>query len=193
MPKTPDSSIMQSLGASLFYLFLSLLGLIISKIFHVSPWTTTPLIPKIPSYLVILSGLVLGLFIVILSHILDRFKPFARLNTIIAHHLPGLRFSDIVILSIFSSFGEELLFRGVLLQLLGIHISSLIFGLLHYGGKRDFLLWGIMGWVMGYFLGGLFLATGSLLAPMLAHLTINFFNLNHLIGTHASGNDDRID
>ncbi len=177
------------LGASLFYLALGALALVLAGIFHVNPWHTIPLIQRIPSLGTIILGLGLGVAVVILSHILDRFGPFARLNAMIAHSLPRLGFSDIVILSLFSSFGEELLFRGVLLQLVGIHLSSLIFGFLHYGGKRDFLLWGIMGWVLGYLMGGLFLLTGSLLAPILAHFTVNYFNLNHLIRRYVPRGD----
>ena len=169
------------LGAALFYIFLSILGLILARIFHVNFWHVSPFIPHFPSLAVIPSGLALGVLVVILSHILDRFPRFARLNALIARHLPQLSFGDIVFLAVLSSFSEELLFRGVLLQLVGINLSSLIFGLLHYGGKRDFVLWGIMGWVMGYLLAGIFLLTGSLLAPILAHFTINYFNLIHLI------------
>lgn len=178
------------LGASLFYLFLGVLALVLAGVFHVSSWHTAPLVPQIPGVGAIVLGLGLGIAIVILSHILDRFGPFARLNAFIARSLPRLGFFDIVILSVFSSFGEELLFRGVLLQLVGIHFSSLLFGFLHYGGKRAFLLWGIMGWVMGYLLGGVFLVTGSLLAPILAHFTVNYFNLNHLMKTYASRGDE---
>ena len=137
------------LGASLFYLALALLALILAKAFHVMPWHLNPMLPWIPSWGAILAGLGLGLAVVVVSHILDRFEPFARLNARIARSLPDLEFTDIVLLAVFSAFAEELLFRGVLLQLMGIHISSIIFGLLHYGGKRDFLLWGVMAWGMG--------------------------------------------
>ena len=174
------------LGAALFYVFLSLLGLALARVFHVNFWHVSPLVPHFPSLAVIPSGLALGVIVVILSHILDRFPRFARLNALIARHLPYLGLGDIIFLSVLSSFSEELLFRGVLLQVIGIHASSFIFGLLHYGGKRDFVLWGLMGWAMGYLLAGIFFLTGSLLAPILAHFTINYFNLIHIVHTYKA-------
>ncbi len=170
------------LGATLFYLFLGILAWVLSAVFHVTPWRIPPRASWLPHGASILLGLGLGLAIVVISRILDRYEPFKRLNALIAHSLPHLGFADIVLLAVLSAFAEELLFRGVLLQLVGIHLSSLVFGLLHYGGRRDFLLWGVMGWLMGYLLAGLFLVTGSLLAPVLAHFTVNYFNLHRITG-----------
>ena len=175
---------MKSLGIILFYVFLSLIARTLSSIFKLSLWHVSPLWASVSTIWVIISGVALGAIVIVVSHFLDKFPLFSRLNANIARFLPNLSFTDIIILSIASSIGEELLFRGALLQLLGIHASSLLFGFLHYGGKRPFLLWGVMGWVMGYLLGGLFLATGSLLSPILAHFTINHFNLIHLIQTY---------
>jgi len=177
---------MKSLGAILFYVFFSLLAFILSHIFKVSLWNVSPLWKSASTIWVVISGFALGAIVIVINYFLDKFPLFSRLNAAIAHYLPDLGFTDIIILSIASSIGEELLFRGALLQVIGIHVSSFLFGFLHYGGKRPFLLWGVMGWVMGYLLSGLFLATGSLLSPILAHFTINYFNLIHLTNSYTS-------
>lgn len=169
---------MRSLGIVLFYLFLSFIATILSRVFHVDLLHVTPLwksAATLPAETVL--GIALAGGVILVSNFLDRFSIFARLNAVIARHLPDFGLGEVIVLSMASAIGEELLFRGALLQLIGIHLSSLVFGFMHYGGKRPFLLWGIIGWIMGYLLGGLFLVTGSLLAPILAHFTVNYFDL----------------
>ncbi len=174
---------MRNLAIIVFYAVVGFLALGICHLFHCTPWQIAPMWHSIETTGVIISGLGLGLGVVIISWYLDRFSPFARLDRVIARFLPPMGFVDILILSAASAVGEELLFRGALLQLIGLHGSSFLFGFLHYGGKRSFLLWGFLGWGMGYLLGGLFLVTGSLLAPVLAHFTVNYFNLIRLMET----------
>jgi membrane protease YdiL (CAAX protease family) len=79
-----------------------------------------------------------------------------------------------------SAAGEELLFRGLLVPAAGVIASSLLFGALHQvrGPGR----WAWMAWatVMGLLFGGVFVATGSLVGPMVAHAAINCANLRFL-------------
>ena len=79
-----------------------------------------------------------------------------------------------------SAVGEELLFRGLLVPLVGVVVSSVVFGVLHQirGSGR----WGWMAWatVMGLLFGSVFAATGSLLGPFVAHAAINHANLRFL-------------
>jgi len=79
-----------------------------------------------------------------------------------------------------SSAGEELLFRGLLVPIIGVVASSLVFGGLHQ--VRGRARWGWMGWatVMGLLFGTLFAATGSLAGPLVAHAAINHSNLRFL-------------
>jgi uncharacterized protein len=79
-----------------------------------------------------------------------------------------------------SAAGEELLFRGLLLQLLGNVASSVIFGALHQ--TRGPARWAWMGWatVMGLLFGGVFVGTGSLAGPIVGHALINGANLRFL-------------
>ena len=73
-----------------------------------------------------------------------------------------------IVISVAAGVGEELLFRGALQAEAGLVTASIVFGLLHIGG-RDTMVFG--GWVMvmGAGLGGLAVATGGLLAPIVAH------------------------
>lgn len=99
---------------------------------------------------------------------------------------PSIRHSGtatLVILGIASAASEELFFRGLLATTFGVVASSLAFGLLHQ--TRGRVRWAWAGWatVMGLLFGGLFLATGSLLGPLLAHAAINVANLRFLRDT----------
>lgn len=103
-----------------------------------------------------------------------------------AHLRPAVRHAGagtLVLLGVASAVGEELFFRGLLAAVLGLVLSSLAFGLLHQ--TRGRVRWAWAGWatVMGFLFGGLFLATGSLLGPLLAHAAINVVNLRFLRDT----------
>jgi membrane protease YdiL (CAAX protease family) len=86
----------------------------------------------------------------------------------------------LVALGAASAVGEELLFRGLLVPILGIVVSAVIFGALHQ--IRGRARWGWMGWatVMGLLFGAAFAATGSLAGPIAAHAIINGANLRFL-------------
>jgi membrane protease YdiL (CAAX protease family) len=79
-----------------------------------------------------------------------------------------------------SALGEELLFRGLLVPLVGVAVSSVAFGVLHQ--IRGRARWGWIGWatLMGLVFGEVFAMTGSLLGPLLAHAVINHYNLRFL-------------
>jgi membrane protease YdiL (CAAX protease family) len=83
-------------------------------------------------------------------------------------------------LAIASATGEELLFRGLLVPIVGVIASSLVFGVLHQirGQGR----WGWMVWatLMGLIFAMVFAATGSLTGPLVAHAAINHANMRFL-------------
>jgi CAAX protease family protein len=80
-------------------------------------------------------------------------------------------------LAVLSAVGEELFFRGALQPTFGLLPASAVFGLLHTGPDRRFLVWTAFALAMGVVLGGLAQATGGVLAPTLAHFAVNFHNL----------------
>jgi membrane protease YdiL (CAAX protease family) len=99
---------------------------------------------------------------------------------------PGIRHAGegaVVVLGIASAASEELFFRGLLATTFGVIASSLAFGLLHQMRGRVRWVWAGWATVMGFLFGALFLATGSLLGPLLAHATINIANLRFIRDT----------
>ncbi len=88
--------------------------------------------------------------------------------------------SALVVVALASGIGEEILFRGLLVPAIGVIASSLVFGVVHQ--VRGPARWGWMVWatVMGVAFALVFRVTGSLVGPMLAHVTINAVNLRLL-------------
>jgi uncharacterized protein len=83
----------------------------------------------------------------------------------------------LVVAALASATAEELLFRGLLVPLVGVVASSLLFGALHQ--IRGPARWGWMAWatLMGLIFAGIFSVTGSLAGPIVAHAAINLSNL----------------
>lgn len=86
-------------------------------------------------------------------------------------------------LAFFSGVGEEVFFRGALQPSFGLVPTSLLFGLLHIGPDRRFFAWTPWALAMGFLLGGIYEATGSLGGCIVAHVAINYANLR-FIATH---------
>jgi CAAX protease family protein len=81
----------------------------------------------------------------------------------------GVDTGSLVLVSVFSGVGEEVFFRGALQPEFGLVAASLIFGLLHVGPDRRYLVWTAWAIFAGFLFGVLYEATGGLLAPVLAH------------------------
>jgi uncharacterized protein len=84
---------------------------------------------------------------------------------------------ELLALGIASATGEELLFRGLLVPTAGVVLSSLIFGGLHQVRGPGRLGWMAWATIMGVLFGVMFVATGSLVGPLVAHVVINQINL----------------
>lgn len=89
----------------------------------------------------------------------------------------------VLVLGMASGIAEELFFRGLLVPVLGLALSSLAFGALHRLRGRAGVFWMIWAGVMGLLFGGLFVMTGSLIGPIVAHAAINVLNLRFLRDT----------
>ena len=126
---------------------------------------------------------VFGLFVGVISAcgtvalgvLLYRLLPaLRRLSDDLAPHLvDGAKRRDLVLLSIFSGVGEEALFRGALQPEIGLVASSLLFGVLHVGPNRRYLVWTLWAVAAGFLFGLLYLWTGGILAPVTAHVMHN--------------------
>jgi uncharacterized protein len=85
----------------------------------------------------------------------------------------GADFGSLILVSVFSGVGEETFFRGAVQQEFGIVVASLLFGLVHVGPDRRYLLWTLWAVLAGFLFGGLYDLTSGLLAPILAHAAHN--------------------
>lgn len=139
--------------------------------------------PLRPSGLAFAAGLLTALPFIALaigSHNLD-WAPMRRIRHDLDRILPvfkKLALWQIALISILAGVGEEILFRGVLQQVLldrfgllaGLLGASLLFGMVHYLSFAYF----ISATLMGFILGGLYLLTDSLLAAVIAHAVYDF-------------------
>lgn len=126
-----------------------------------------------------------GLAVVLLTWLVRDVGPVKRLSDELKGALGGAPSSGaIAVIAVTSAVGEELLFRGALQPLLGLWLTALVFGFLHGGTRPRLYLWAIFAFAAGLLLGWLADWTGNLLAPILCHLTVNFFNL-HALGAEG--------
>jgi hypothetical protein len=103
----------------------------------------------------------------------------------LARLLGPLSLRDCIVLAAASGIAEEAFFRGALQPLLGWVGASLLFGLAHFAPRRELLPWTGFSIAAGFLLGGLFEATGNLVAPVVAHAAINAVNLRLLAVRYA--------
>jgi membrane protease YdiL (CAAX protease family) len=84
------------------------------------------------------------------------------------------------VLALSSGIAEEALFRGALQPVVGLVWASLLFALAHLVPRRELLPWSLFSLAAGFLLGGLYAATGNLVAPIVAHVVVNAANLRRL-------------
>ena len=142
----------------------------------------------------IVAGVLIGLGYVFASRLaVHRFEWARALHRDMRAMLGPLPDAEVVVLAVVvllnimleevavaSAVGEEIFFRGALLPAIGLWGSSLVFALLHVGPKLRFLPWTISSFIAGLVFGQLFLWSGDLTGPVVAHFTVNFLNLRYL-------------
>lgn len=138
----------------------------------------------------VLLGVALGAGVVALCRVLVRRSRWARsLHIELRRGLAGLSPRAVAPLALGSAIGEEIFFRAWIQTCLvdrlgtvmGLTLASAAFGLAHVPWNRRLVSWTLMAGVMGLVFGGLYLTTGELLAPIVAHAVINYENLHFLL------------
>jgi membrane protease YdiL (CAAX protease family) len=128
-------------------------------------------------------GLALATVVIGTTPALIRRAAWARaLHEEMSPIIESLSSIQIHVLALTSGVAEELFFRGAMQPVLGLLLTSAIFGAVHTGPKRVFLAWSVWAFVMGLLFGVIFEATGSLWGPVLAHVLINDRNLAYMRG-----------
>lgn len=126
-------------------------------------------------------GLVIAITTIGSTELLLRRAAWARaLRSEFRAALEGASSGDLVLLALASGCAEELLFRGALQPWLGLWITSLLFGAVHFVPNKSLLPWTIWAGVMGVLLGLVHEHTGSIAGPVIAHVLINAVNLHRV-------------
>jgi membrane protease YdiL (CAAX protease family) len=134
-----------------------------------------------------LRGVAAALPLIALMALAMRFPvgPLANIKDFLVHELvPTLercRWPDLALVCVTAGFGEEMLFRGVIQGALsrllgpaaGIAIASVLFGLFH----PISMAYVIVAGAIGAYLGIVWLLSGNLLTPIVAHALYDFVTL----------------
>jgi len=114
-----------------------------------------------------------------LSHYgLRRFRWMRRLGRVIRRVLGPLSIPQAAAIGLVTGVGEEVVFRAGLQPLLGLPLTSFVFGALHVlPPLRRNWPWTLFAVAMGFLLGGIYQRTGNLAGPVFAHALINAVNL----------------
>jgi membrane protease YdiL (CAAX protease family) len=132
-------------------------------------------------------GAAAGAGILLLSHLTTRYTSWGeRLAQALARSLGELSVPNALLLALASGLAEELLFRGALQPRVGWVWASLLFGLLHFVPRREFLPWTLFAVGAGFLFGALFEQRGNLVAPVVAHVLVNAVNLPLLIRDYGA-------
>ena len=131
--------------------------------------------PGDPALLALIVGVGAACGTVALGVLVYRLSPALRgLSDELAPQLvDGSRRRDLVLVSVASGVGEEVFFRGALQPGLGLVVTSLLFGVLHVGPDRRYLVWTTWAVAAGFLFGALYAWTGGILAPATAHVLHN--------------------
>jgi uncharacterized protein len=128
-------------------------------------------------------------------------RPFAEIVKITDEMLVPLfqncRLLELAVIATLAGIGEEMLFRGVIQAAaaaeiggqrglwLGLLVASVLFGLLHCITPTYAILAGLVG----LYLGGLWLASGNLLTPVITHGAYDFIAIMYLVKVRGGTRD----
>jgi membrane protease YdiL (CAAX protease family) len=121
-----------------------------------------------------------GLVVVLSRELTLRTASGRLLAQTLGRLIGSLTLRECILLALASGIGEEAFFRGALQPRVGLVLASLLFGAAHFVPRRGLVAWSAFSVAAGFLLGGLFVWTGNLLAPVTAHIGINAVNLRLL-------------
>jgi len=132
-------------------------------------------------------GLAIGLLLVHVSRLWTRrTRSGAALEQALREVLGQPSAGQVAALALLSGLAEEMFFRGALQPRVGWLWASLVFGLAHFVPRRDLWPWAVYAAAAGLIFAGLFEWTGNLLAPVVAHVSINGLNLRWMARRFAA-------
>ena len=98
----------------------------------------------------------------------------------VAEMLGPIERAEALGLAFLSGVGEEIFFRGAVQQAWGWLVAAALFAVLHTGPGRALKLWTVFAALAGLALGAVTLATGNLLAAIVAHFLVNAVGLSRV-------------
>jgi len=126
-------------------------------------------------------GIAFAVLVVVASRLtVQRYTWARRLHLELRPFARSLSPAAMIVLSLLSSAGEELLFRRLLQPWMGLWPQALLFGLVHQLPGRSRWVWAGWAFAVGLAFGVLFDLTGSLWGPLVAHALVNGVNLAFL-------------
>lgn len=175
--KRPAADAAVLTGAVLFYGFMALVAVGLAR------WLDAPLFllrseARWPVWQSAGAGAGVGLAVVLLSRQLTARFAWARtMNGQFREILGVPSMRQATVLAGASAIAEELAFRGLLMSLLGPWWSSLLFAAAHVAPGRVTWHWTLFAGLLGLAFAWGTVVTGDLVAAMVAHFTVNYFNL----------------
>ena len=146
---------------------------------HPDPWLPEP--PEVALVLSAVLGVVTAVIVIALTRVtVRRFAWAQRLHSELRPVARDLGLGHILLVAGLSSLGEELLFRGVLVPAAGVWLAAGTFGFAHQLRGPSRWVWAGWATAVGLLLGSIFVLTGSLVGPLLAHALVNAANLAYL-------------
>ncbi len=146
---------------------------------HPEPWL--PLGFPASTAAALVSGAAVAGIVIVSTRVLVRRTRWARdLHVEFRKTLGPLTSAEIAVFALTSGIAEEMFFRGAMQPALGVVLSSVIFGAVHVGPMRRFWVWSLWATVMGLVFAVLYASTGELLAPVVAHVLINYENMHFI-------------
>mgnify|MGYP006283739743 CR=1 FL=1 len=165
---------------------LALLALTLALLFGLQPWQSISADPAALGQSGLGTALLVGAVLALMQ---ARWQWVQNLERIVQDHLAplfrGAGPTALGAVALAAGIGEELLFRGVIQDGLSgaagpgiaLLVASLLFGLAHAITPAYFVLASLMG----LYLGGIYLATGNLLVPILVHFLYDWIVLSRYL------------
>ncbi len=168
-----------------FYAVMILAAVLLQLVFGGDPWTLwTPYAHRVDDPLAwqIGLGVAAGLAVVLLSRVGSAWFAWSRgLDRWFRDVLGPLDGREIFAMAVLSALAEEIFFRGFLQPRLELVPTAILFGLVHFPFEKRLWPWTISATAMGFAFGYMVETQGTLVAAVLAHFTINYFNLHVLV------------
>jgi hypothetical protein len=164
---------------------LTALGAVVWIAFGHNPLITTPALPLRSGALLVVLSLGLGVALagisIGLTRSLAQRASWARdLAGSLRPRLSGTSTLELLKTAVLVGVTEEIFFRGILQPLVGLWVSSLVFGLVHAGAGKSRFFYVVWAGCTGLAFGTIFWLTGSICGAILAHVLINGANALYL-------------